>query len=69
MRISEGYRAFNGYVFTAAMAALYNRTCWETERAERLAGPNPSPMARAAIERARDNQARIFKAIIGEKDI
>jgi len=62
--IKAGYRAFNGYTFTSAMAALYNRTCEETERAVRLAGSNPSPMAAASVERARDNQARMFKSII-----
>lgn len=63
-QIKAGYKAFNGYVFTAATADLYSRTCEETERAIQLAGDNPSPMAQAAIDKARDNQNRMFKSII-----
>lgn len=64
MDIRPGYVAFNGYTFTPADAAAYNRACEETARAVRLAGDTPSPLAQAAIERARDNQNRVFKAII-----
>jgi len=64
-QIKAGYTAFNGYVFTANDAALYNRQCEETERQIFLGGDNPSPMAKAAIEAARDQQNRLFKIIIG----
>jgi len=66
--IEAGYRAFNGYTFTSAMASLYNRTCDETERAVRLASDSPSPMAAASVARARDNQARMFKSIIEDSN-
>lgn len=64
--IKAGYVAFNGYVFTGTDSAAYNRACSETERAVLLAGDNPSPMAQTAIDKARDNQNRMFKVIIGE---
>lgn len=64
--IDPGYTAFNGYVFTSTDAAAYNRACSETARAIALAGRKPSPMAQTVIERARDNQNRMFKIIIGE---
>ena len=64
MLIKTGYKAFNGYTFTKPMADLYNRTCEETKRVIEIAGDNPSPMSKQAIEKARDNQARMFKSII-----
>jgi len=67
--IKAGYKAFNGYTFTSVMAELYNRTCKETERVILLAGVNPSAMATAAIDRARDNQTRMYKSIIKSGDI
>lgn len=65
MNIEAGYVAYNGYVFTATDAALYNRTCADTNRILALAGDKPSPMCQASIERARDAQNRVFKIIIG----
>ncbi|WP_394131973.1 hypothetical protein [Marinobacter nauticus] len=65
-KIKAGFIAFNGYVFTQTDADTYNRACSDVARAIALAGPKPSPMARDAIERARDNQNRTFKVIIGE---
>ena len=62
--IKAGYVAFNGYVFTETDAAAYNRACSETERAVLLAGNDPLPMAKMAIDKARDNQNRMFKVII-----
>ena len=64
--ISEGYKAFNGHVFTAVEAAAYNRACEETKRQIMLAGRDPSPMAQDAIDFYRDKQAETFKFIIGE---
>ena len=64
--IKAGYVAFNGYVFTRVDSAAYNRACSETKRAVLLAGNNPSSMAQTAIDKARDNQNRMFKVIIGE---
>jgi hypothetical protein len=63
--ITEGYEAFNGYVFTKPMADLYNRTCRETMMAIEIAGSEPSTMSQQAVEKAKDNQVRMFKSIIG----
>lgn len=35
--ISAGYEAFNGYIFTASEAALYNRQCAFTSEAREAA--------------------------------
>lgn len=39
-RIQEGYRAFTGYVFTAAQAAAYNAACARAERCPNEANRN-----------------------------
>jgi hypothetical protein len=39
-KIAAGYRAFTGYVFTAAQAAAYNAACDRAERSPNEANIN-----------------------------
>jgi len=69
--ITAGYRAHNGHIFTQAEADAYNRAYQETARLEAQAhraahGAPGSELARQALEHARDQQHRLFIAIIGE---
>lgn len=66
LRITTGYTAFNGHVFSAAEADAYNRHCQTIETLEaRLQGAAPSPQAKAEIDFFLDQRARLFKAITG----
>lgn len=66
--ISAGYEAFNGYIFTASEAALYNRQCAFTSEAMEAVRLNPSSdLCRKSLEKRLDLQADLFKQITGMK--
>lgn len=54
--IEPGYRAYNGYVFTAADAAFYNRCTRDVERNSNYP---------AGLQRALDARHRAFCIITG----
>ena len=62
--IQAGYKAFNGYIFSAVDASAYNRACIDTARIEQINSANGG-LSRQALERARDNKHKIFSMIIG----
>lgn len=61
-QVAAGYRAFNGHVFTGSEADLYNRTCADAARIESLYPGNPE---HPSVDRAKSEQCRVFKIIIG----
>lgn len=62
--INAGYKAFNGYIFSAADASAYNRACSETARIEQINSGN-GDLSRQAVEHARNNQHQTFCLIAG----
>lgn len=62
--IKTGYKAFNGYIFSASDASAYNSACSEVSRIEQINRAN-NGLSRQALERARNNQHQTFSMIIG----
>ena len=61
MKIEEGYKAYNGHVFTAREADTYNRACEHTELMRKLRGDGSK-----AHDNALNSQHITFIRIIGE---
>lgn len=63
VKMKAGDKLYTGHVMTAAEARSYNVMTDEIEKAERMAGPNPSPMARESIEALKNSRHRLFVMI------
>ena len=60
LTITEGYRAFNGHVFTQAQADRYNERCQYSELVKRLRGEDSE-----FYQNALNTQHMTFRVIIG----